>query len=233
MRYARIDWTDPENPRVRTYRDYEIAPVGIKLENGYPVLVPSTVAEAPEYDRELEIRERTETITAQGHSITWTVRPMTAAELETRAEQERQSIESEIPDFVLRRQLRSSVDIDTVDSTDLPHYVSLYPQYRVGVAYEAGGLLGYGRTTIIRVIQGHTSQRDWNPLVEDSLYQVLAPDEGGEYPTWQDWGGNNENLYSTGDRVTHSGQNWESKVDGNHWEPTLDNWAAWDLLEDA
>ena len=231
MRYARIDWTDPENPRVRSFHEYAQEPQGIKQENGYPVLVPSSVEDAPSYDRNTEIRKRTESITAQGHSVTYTVRPMTPEELEARAEQRRREIEERLPDAALKRHLRGVVDVDDVDTADLADYVPLYRQWRPE-DYEAGEILGFGETTLLRVIQPHTALAHWNPLEIPAIYQVLAPDEGGDYPTWQDWGGNPDNLYMEGQRVTHNGRNWESRVDNNAHEPTEANWAAWLLLED-
>jgi len=51
-----------------------------------------------------------------------------------------------------------------------------------------------------------------------------VPSNGGEYPAWQVWDGNNENLYQVGDRVTHNGLNWESTVADNHWEPGVFGW---------
>ena len=230
MRYARIDWSDPENPRVKTFRDYAREPVGIKLENGYPVLVPSTVAEPPAYDPATQIRTRTETISAEGHEVAHAVRELTAEELEARRENERVAIEQQLPADAIKRMIRGSVDPEALDPEEAVELVTAFPQWRPDVAYPSGEILGYGPDKLLRVIQEHTSQADWLPENTPGLYQILTPDSGGEYPDWQDWGGNSENLYHTGDRVTHNGKNWQSKIDNNAYEPLPENWAAWEEL---
>lgn len=156
---------------------------------------------------------------AQGRDI-WIVTDLTPEELEARAEAQRRQIESEIPVAVLKEQLRAGVDPDDITAEQIPDLVSLYPQYRVGVAVTATQILAIGRNTLVRVVQDHTTQADWDPLTTEALYQVLAPEEpGSDYPAWQPWGGNPANLYSIGARVSHGGKNWESTLDGNHWEP--------------
>lgn len=48
------------------------------------------------------------------------------------------------------------------------------------------------------------------------------PDPTG-YPAWiQPTGA--QDAYNIGDRVSHNGQNWESTVDANVWEPGVFGW---------
>ena len=196
---------------------------------GYLVYDPSVPRPEPGEDQRVEHDGYNE----QGQDV-WNVVDLTPEEIDERKEQERQGIERETPLAAVKRMLRDAVgDVELLDLKQQLELVSAYEQWRPdGREYESGTVLGYGPATLIRVIQTHTSQPGWLPENEESLYQILTPDAGGTYDQWQDWGGNNANLYQTGDRVTHNGQNWESKVDDNHWEPSVENWAAWDLLSD-
>ena len=71
---------------------------------------------------------------------------------------------------------------------------------------------------LCKVLQAHTSQADWEPDTASSLFaEVLPGQDGTGSGEWVQ--PDSTNPYMTGDRVTHSGEPWESLIDNNFWEP--------------
>lgn len=70
---------------------------------------------------------------------------------------------------------------------------------------------------LYKCLQGHTSQPDWAPDVAVSLWVEIA-DPSIEYPEWKQPTGA-QDAYMLGDKVSHNGKHWVSKVDNNVWEP--------------
>lgn len=102
----------------------------------------------------------------------------------------------------------------------------VYPCYEVGVAYQAGQYITDGEDAngdplLYRVEQAHTSQKDWPPADNPALYTCLSLDPGG-YPIWSPPTGA-QDAYNTGDVVSHKGQLWRSKINGNTTEPGSDD----------
>lgn len=102
---------------------------------------------------------------------------------------------------------------------------TVYPQYEAGVAYLVGQYItagedGNGDPLLYRVAQAHTSQADWPPAETPALYTCLSLDSGG-YPIWSPPAGA-QDAYHTGDTVSHKGQIWQSRIDGNTTEPGSD-----------
>lgn len=105
---------------------------------------------------------------------------------------------------------------------------TVYPAYRVGVAYAVGeyvtcGEDGNGDPCLYRVAQAHTSQADWPPEGTPALYTRLGVDGDG-HSVWSPPTGA-QDAYNTGDVVSHNGALWRSKTDGNATEPGTD--ARW------
>ena len=91
-------------------------------------------------------------------------------------------------------------------------YVSIYPEYKVGVFYEANYRFR-DEGILYKVVQAHTTQADWKPATTPSLYtRVGAPDESP-----QPWVSGTS--YDLGVLVTHNNKTWESMVPNNVWEP--------------
>lgn len=122
--------------------------------------------------------------------------------------------------YVLRAFIDSHAsEVDDEQALAIP---DLMPLWNSGEEYSLGDRVRYGRD-VYRVIQSHTAQRDWTPDIVPALYaklrtshEQLADDEGIEewsQPTA-------ENPYTKGEKVLHSGDIWESLVDGNVWEPS-------------
>lgn len=103
---------------------------------------------------------------------------------------------------------------------------AVYPRWMPGTAYAAGQYLtdgedGNGDPLLYRVEQGHTSQADWPPAETPALYTCLSLDSGG-HPVWSPPTGA-QDAYNTGDVVSHNGELWRSKIDGNTTEPGSDD----------
>lgn len=74
-----------------------------------------------------------------------------------------------------------------------------------------------------KCLQTHTAQETWTPVDAPSLWAEILPGQAGNEPedgSYAEWvQPDSTNGYATGDKVTHNGHIWESKVDSNIWEP--------------
>ena len=88
----------------------------------------------------------------------------------------------------------------------------LYPKWKVGTDYQKGERVLYN-DILYKVLTDHTSQPDWAPDVEPSLFaKVLIPDKN-VIPEWEQ--PESANPYGKGNKVTHNGKTWRSTIDGN------------------
>lgn len=100
----------------------------------------------------------------------------------------------------------------------------LFPQWETDHAYEVGDRIRYGEV-LYKVLLAHTSQADWTPDIAVSLY-VRVDNPAEEWPEWvQPLGA--QDAYMQGDKVSHNGKRWISKLDNNVWEPGIVA-TAWD-----
>lgn len=104
---------------------------------------------------------------------------------------------------------------DEMSPEDYAELVNRYPAWQTDTAYAAGELVAYN-DNLYEVVQGHTSQSDWQPDQTPALYTHAVPQS--IIPIWVQPQGAHD-AYQIGDRVTHNGQVWESLVNGNTWEP--------------
>lgn len=98
---------------------------------------------------------------------------------------------------------------------------TLYPTWKVDTAYKAQDIISYeldsdGMPQLYRVISDHTSQADWLPDAEDSLYTPIKFDGG--YPVWKRPTGSHD-AYNIGDIVSYNGKLYKSLIDGNVYSP--------------
>lgn len=110
---------------------------------------------------------------------------------------------------------------------------TVYPAYEVGKAYEAGDIFSYGTNgtgdpQLYKVVKDHTSQADWKPDAEPSLYDAFGLDEQG-YPVWSQPSGAHD-AYNTGDIVNYNGTLYKSLIDGNTWSPDAYP-AGWEVYD--
>lgn len=78
-------------------------------------------------------------------------------------------------------------------------------------------------------------------ILNNGIYRIEAIDNGvlsfvidpEEYPAWRPFDGTPGSLYHYGDRVTHNGIRWVSRVDNNSWEPgTVGTAVLWERIYD-
>lgn len=111
---------------------------------------------------------------------------------------------------------------------------TLYPAYKVGVAYKEGefftyGVNGVGDPQLYKVVQNHTSQEDWNPDKTQSLYVAIGLNSSG-YPIWSRPTGAHD-AYETGEIVEFEGRLYKSLINGNTYSPT-EYPAGWETYEE-
>ena len=106
---------------------------------------------------------------------------------------------------------------------------TIYDPWEIGKAYAVGEFLTYGVNSVgdpqlYKVVQAHTSQADWRPVVTPALYVAIGLDEQG-YPVWSQPTGSHD-AYNKGDIVNYNGALYQSLIDGNVYSP-LDYPAGW------
>jgi len=112
--------------------------------------------------------------------------------------------------------------IARLGSEEIPVNVSA-PEWRAGLAVKVGEVYLYDGQAY-QVIQAHTTQSDWPPPIVPALFrQMFAAPPGQEYPDWVQPAGGHD-AYKKGDRVKFDGQNWESTIDANVWQPGVYGW---------
>lgn len=122
--------------------------------------------------------------------------------------------------------IREAMDIAgaTLDDEKALECVRLYRAWEVGKEYKGGefftyGVNGVGDPQLYRVNDGkkHTSQADWTPDKERSLYTPIGLDADG-YPVWSQPTGAHD-AYNKGDIVNYNDTLYESLIDGNVYSP--------------
>lgn len=140
-------------------------------------------------------------------------------------------------DLQAMEQLRRVLQLfaGTLPEAHAREVATVYPSYEAGAAYQAGQYITDGEDEngdplLYKVVQDHTSQKDWPPAGTPALYTCLSLDPGG-YPIWSQPTGAHD-AYNTGDIVSHQGRPWWSKIDGNTTEPgTDDRW--WEAVSES
>ena len=120
-------------------------------------------------------------------------------------------------------QLRRIIEqgVSGLDDETALQGVTLFPAWKSGQAYTAGGRVKYN-DVLYKVLQDHTSQADWTPEAAPSLFaKVLIPDQE-VIPEWTQ--PDSTNPYMTGDKVTYNGKTYVSTIDNNVWAPDAYGW---------
>lgn len=105
---------------------------------------------------------------------------------------------------------------------------SVFPAYEVGKEYKTKDVFSYGLNEVgdpqlYQVMQPHVSRAQDTPDTATSLYKKIGVTEDG-YAVWVQPLGATD-AYNEGDKVSHNGKRWVSKIDNNVWEPgTVDYW---------
>ena len=125
----------------------------------------------------------------------------------------------------LAKKFRAFIEEMSMNATDkeaLDNIVA-FPKWEVNKAYEKDFRLRY-EDVLYKVLQAHTSQADWTPDTAVSLYVKVSVEE---FPEWVQPQGSHD-AYNTGDKVTHNGQRWISKMDANVYEPGVYGWGLYE-----
>ena len=134
---------------------------------------------------------------------------------------------SEILEKAIQITTREMIRQDQLTQEELEELVHIYPPWSGdGVNYKIGDIVKYEKA-LFEVIQAHTSQSDWDPIVATSLFKNKMPE--GIIPEWQQPTGAHD-AYNIGDRVTFEGSVYESLIDGNTWSPT-EYPTGWKLID--
>ena len=133
------------------------------------------------------------------------------------------SVADPVPSLLMRANL---TDDEAVN------YISVYPEYKVGVDYKQNWIIRYGED-LYRIGQDHTSQEQWVPGSDGTtaLYSKIDISEDG-YETWQAWDGVS-GAYAK-DQVVRDPtdeQLYKSLIDNNVWGPPSEQSNYWDLYE--
>lgn len=114
---------------------------------------------------------------------------------------------------------------------------TIYDPWEVGKNYKGGEYITYGTNAVgdpqlykINIGKAHTSQADWPPDVEKSLYTAIGLDDSG-HPVWSKPTGAHD-AYNTGDVVNKDGTLYESTIDGNITMPGTDD-RYWKVYEEV
>ena len=112
------------------------------------------------------------------------------------------------------------------------NYISVYPEYKVGIDYKKNWIIRYGEN-LYRIGQDHTSQEQWVPGADGTtaLYSKIDISEDG-YETWQEWDGVS-GAYAK-DQVVRDPtdeQLYKSLIDNNVWGPPSKQPNYWELYE--
>ena len=128
------------------------------------------------------------------------------------------------------RKLRQLIEkaSSMLEDEDALEAVELFKKWGPGYVYDAGIRLRYN-DKLYRVVQAHTSQKDWTPDITPALYTEVA--EPGTIPGWRQPTGAHD-AYNTGDKVhypTETDPVYESTIDNNIWSPEAYP-AGWKLI---
>lgn len=123
----------------------------------------------------------------------------------------------------------------SLDDEKALEVATVFDPWEVGKNYKGGEYLTYGVNSVgdpqlYKVNDGkeHTSQADWTPDKEKSLYTAIGLDDSG-YPVWSQPTGAHD-AYNTGDVVNYNGTLYQSTMDGNTYSPDSypDGWKVYE-----
>lgn len=134
-------------------------------------------------------------------------------------------------------QLRRALQMfaQTLTDEEAMEIATVYPAYVVDKAYKADEMFTYGENAVgdpqlYKVVKDHTSQADWKPNMEKSLYTPIGLNDNG-YPVWSKPTGSHD-AYNIGDVVDYNGTLYKSLIDGNVYSP--DEYpAGWEVYEEV
>ena len=111
---------------------------------------------------------------------------------------------------------------NVLDDITISEHPSLFPIWTENWTGKAGTILR-DAGQLYRSIHDVTNvAQNTKPSATPSMWTRIA-DPTQEFPEWVQPIGAHD-AYSKGAKVSHSGKNWISTVDGNVWEPSVYGW---------
>lgn len=133
-----------------------------------------------------------------------------------------------------RRQLQAQnkatkklVKQSDLSDDELLELIDIYDEWEVGKFVCLGDYCKFDGN-LYKVIQEHTTQAEWTPDIAPALYNKVQPEI--VIPEFVQPTGAHD-AYKKGDKVTFSGQLYESLIDGNTWSPS-DYPQSWQAISD-
>lgn len=116
---------------------------------------------------------------------------------------------------------RKLIRVDELSEEELTEMIDLYPQYEIGKSYVVGDVIKY-EGELCKVIQEHTSLKNWVPSELPALYLNMMPEN--VIPEWKQSAGAHD-AYKKDAIVKHEEKLWKNIYgDGNTWEPGVYGW---------
>lgn len=101
--------------------------------------------------------------------------------------------------------------------------VKTYAGWVPNIAVVAGEVYLYPMDhNLYQVIQSHTTQLDWNPVIAKALFKRYYEPDDDPWPWVQPLGAHD--AYPLGAKVLRGGDVWESTIADNVWEPGVYGW---------
>lgn len=110
----------------------------------------------------------------------------------------------------------------TLTNEEAMELATLYPPYEVGKNYVSGVFVTFGKNDVgdpqlYKIIQPHTSQKDWKPSNTPALYEPVGLTKKG-YVEWSQPAGAHD-TYNKGQIVWYQEQLYMSTTDNNAYAP--------------
>lgn len=119
----------------------------------------------------------------------------------------------------IEKAVKSLTDADALES------VELFPPWKEETEYQTDERVQHGGK-LYRVVQAHTSQRDWTPESTPALFMKVSVEEYPEYvaPSGA------QDAYNEGDKITFKGKHYVCRIDGTVFSPA-EYPQAWEEVE--
>lgn len=118
------------------------------------------------------------------------------------------------------------IRMDELSDEEIFELIDLYPEFKIDTGYRLNDIIKY-QNNLYKVVQSHTSQQQWTPDSNPSLYLKVSPE--GTIPRWvQPTGAHN--AYNIGDKVLFTGKIYESIMNSNTYSPTAYP-QGWKIIE--
>lgn len=117
-----------------------------------------------------------------------------------------------------------------LDDSERMECADIYPLWKLTHEYKAGEIFRYGKnlkgkSQLYTVLQSHTSQENWQPDSNQSLYKAIGFNKDGTQIWTQPLG--YTDAYQADDVVEHNQKQWKSTIDNNVWEPGIYGWVEY------